>query len=504
MDIDNDDYRRLCEVSDKLLQDVEINDALVAIPFMHIIKAHPVLLQQYEPILSKGSGRKSRVLKNILRSARFTLEKFGLGLGIASNDVGYSAFGKTDVNLDVLFISHYINADHHGISADFYFGNLPRKLSEAGYRVGIVHINHTSQGISELARFWPEDGISRYFLGRSCHPVHTHDCLNQIADISKKLKDIAGSSPADSFYACFCRFASAAAKSRSTLENMAIARNFRALLALVSAKLVVFTHEGQAWERLFCAELKRLSPGTLRMGYIHTGLFATQHSLLKDMPDIYCPDRVATTGDIALDQLREAAYYRIDKTSVLGSHKIDHLREIFSPKENICLVLPEGLIEECALLFRFSLELARQYPDIVFIWRLHPVVTFAQIASKNHDLRQYPDNIVQSNNSYEEDLERSKWALYRGSTAIIPALAARVRPIYVQQKDEVNMDPLHRLKVWKQSVNDPVDLAPIFKNWGTDTDKDIKEYSVAREFCRRFYRPFDMEKITSLLPNNFN
>jgi hypothetical protein len=458
MGISTDDYRRLCEFSDRVLQDCVLDDALVANPSLHIIRAHPVFLRQYESVLAESSGRAVSRLKAFIGYIRFSLDKLGLIPRLTRDNSGYSVAGHSADNPDVLFVSHYINAAHHGLPKDFYFGNLPIKLRFAGYRVGIVYINHTTHDIADLAKHWPEDGISRYFLARSCSVEDTHDCLLQAAAMAEKLKGMAVSNQEDAKYSGFCRLASVTAKSRVTLGNLSMARNFGNLLKVVSPHLVVFTHEGQAWEKLFCAELKRNSPATIRMGYIQAALFATQHSLLKKLPDLYSPDRVATTGEIALNQLREAEYYRIETITVLGSHKIDQFSGDAQQKERICLVLPEGLIEECVLLFRFSLEAARQNPDIVFIWRLHPLLTFEEIASKNQEFRHLPDNIIQSNDSYEADLARSKWAIYRGSTAIIPALAARVKPLYLHQKGEINMDPLHRVDSWRKSVSSVSDL----------------------------------------------
>jgi hypothetical protein len=112
-----------------------------------------------------------------------------------------------------------------------------------------------------------------------------------------------------------------------------------------------------------------------------------------------------------------------------------------------CLVLPEGIVEECRILFTFSLSCARACPEVRFIWRLHPIMSFDKLVRRVPVLGNLPSNIEISAQTFEEDIARSSWALYRGSTAVVTAAANGVTPIYLEQPGELSIDPLFEIRV---------------------------------------------------------
>ena len=63
-----------------------------------------------------------------------------------------------------------------------------------------------------------------------------------------------------------------------------------------------------------------------------------------------------------------------------------------------------------------------------------------------NDQIKFPKNLIISNNRFEEDLNNSKYVIYRGSAASIQALAANKVVIYLNISGEINIDPLYMLK----------------------------------------------------------
>ena len=105
------------------------------------------------------------------------------------------------------------------------------------------------------------------------------------------------------------------------------------------------------------------------------------------------------------------------------------------------------------MLFSFSLKCAQQYPQVNFIWRLHPLFSFDALAAKNKIYKSVPDNVVLSDKELVQDLDRCHWVLYRGSSAVIQAVVAGLRPIYFHVSDQMKIDPLYELDEWKNIVD---------------------------------------------------
>ena len=74
-----------------------------------------------------------------------------------------------------------------------------------------------------------------------------------------------------------------------------------------------------------------------------------------------------------------------------------------------------------------------------------------------------PKNLIISKNSFDKDLEKSKYVIYRGSAAAIQALSLNKIIIYLNFINELNIDPLYMLKnkFYVQKIDD---LKKIFFN----------------------------------------
>jgi hypothetical protein len=145
--------------------------------------------------------------------------------------------------------------------------------------------------------------------------------------------------------------------------------------------------------------------------------------------------------------------------------------------------LPEGIPKECEILFNFSFQCAISMPEIEFIWRLHPIIKIDDLVRYGLDLGNIPSNIEISSNNFEADIARSKWALYRGSTAIITAAANGVIPIYLAQVGELSIDPLYEMEDSHPLINN--------RNQFISTLKTAVLNPKLMDYCAQFYSPFD-------------
>jgi len=247
------------------------------------------------------------------------------------------------------------------------------------------------------------------------------------------------------------------------------------------------------------------------IGYQHAALFRLQHAIRRNLAREYNPDHILTAGAISKAQLESAPGLQGISISVLGSNRtfkgatINGVRPIHPDQveqldNSACLVIPEGIASECYLLFEFSLACAQKCSDIQFIWRLHPVVTFKSLLAQNPKLRNLPRNIVLSQSTLEEDIARCRYALYRGTTAIVQAVAAGLRPIYLQLPDEMTIDPLYELKGWRTYVKTIEDFRRVIRR---DQDRLVadseSEFRFAEGYCSDFFKSLNPSALESAI-----
>ena len=222
----------------------------------------------------------------------------------------------------------------------------------------------------------------------------------------------------------------------------------------------------------------------------------------------YNPDMIFTSGPIQKKQLDSSLPKKIP-VNVLGSRRCfdkkamsHYSRNELSMKNDIqkaCLVIPEGIESEIHLLFEFSLKCAWQYPHVNFIWRLHPLFSFEVLTARNRTYRSVPGNIELSDRELDIDLNRCNWVLYRGSSAVIQAVVAGLRPIYLHVPGQMRIDPLYELDEWKIEIETTKDFMSVLRGSACDGGR---HYQKARDYCLKTYVPFDYSTIINTLSRN--
>ena len=135
-------------------------------------------------------------------------------------------------------------------------------------------------------------------------------------------------------------------------------------------------------------------------------------------------------------------------------------------KTNKCLIIPEGIYSECLKLFKFSYECSLLNKNLKFIWRVHPVIDIKKVLFEmNLNFESLPRNIIISKKkNILKDIFKSKFALYRGSNAIITAIKTGITPIYLDTLNGPNIDLLRLYKKYNNYVNNPKQLADLIIN----------------------------------------
>jgi len=143
------------------------------------------------------------------------------------------------------------------------------------------------------------------------------------------------------------------------------------------------------------------------------------------------------------------------------------------------------------------LRCANKFPTMKFIWRVHPILNIEEISTKLFSNNKLPENIHLSKSTLEDDLNKAKWALYRGTTTIVQAVLSGVFPIYFDTQD-FNIDPLY-------SVNDEIfyikndfefhDLVANFQNIDHINSSLLK----LKNSLKDFYTPINLNVLYSTI-----
>ena len=90
----------------------------------------------------------------------------------------------------------------------------------------------------------------------------------------------------------------------SILKNLRHVSQLMKCIYKLKPKIVIFTFEGHAWERLLNYQIKTLDQNIKTIGYQFSVLKKNQIGILRNLKKKYNPDYIATTGSITKNYLK--------------------------------------------------------------------------------------------------------------------------------------------------------------------------------------------------------
>jgi hypothetical protein len=506
-------YRELCEACDSLLLSNDVQPETIAVSWLHVIREHPVFLKSYADLFSRPKTWHSRA-KKIAKIAQYAVGCLRqIFRAVLFPGDHWRVSQSPDEQIDILFISHLLNESDIKNSADFYFGNLPEKIYEKGFRVLVALIDHTGNSNSSHELVWCERLCPRLVFSTRLDFQGELSIFRKLRKESIRIRKVSRKTQSDLFRAQVFSQASIEAMSSGSRAALRISEQVKRLVLATNPKMLIATYEGHAWERMAFSAARDVSAGVMCVGYQHAAIFRLQHSALRMLGKKFDPDLVLTAGAVSQRQIVGVLAGQGVKALTLGSNRafskpiqsevlisgVD-VGEQLKPSlatSNVCIVLPEGILSECKLMVDFSLRCAILMPEIRFILRLHPIVTPEMLLRELPSLHSRPANVEFSNISFEEDMKRASYALYRGSTAIVKMACYGVQPVYLTQSDEMTIDPLYELADHRVSVASPEDFKrKIFSEKPTIRDNEQDKMAFA-SYCADFYLPLDPEVIAA-------
>ncbi|MDA0328574.1 MAG: hypothetical protein O2958_06160 [Gemmatimonadetes bacterium] len=473
-----EEFSAVTAACDLLLRGSGPSVEAVAIPWLHVLNEHPSNLARYEDLLLPRAPMPQYLRRAIRIGKRQLKAQWDAPMLLPEAPSG----------VDVVFFSHLLNVDMLDREDDFYFGDLQAALEARGLTSVMVLFNQTGVAGGDLAgRVARSLPSGRFLLPSADRLGQDLRTLRGLRPTAGVLNGVARKAP-DRLLRRVAKQAAYHALDVGTLSNLSLHRRVGELVALLRPKAVVVTYEGHAWERMVFHAARQAFPEVNCVGYQHTILFPRQHSALRRLGKGFDPDIILTVGE--LNRARLLSRLPEVDVQVYGSHRASMTSDPpRASRPTRCLVIPDGILSECEVLFDFAIACSLALPDIEFVLRTHPVMPFSSVARARRRFQRLPSNVTLSRGgAIRDDATKCRWVLYRGSSAVVASTMGGARPIYLSLGEgELDIDPLGELREWRRVVRSPSDMARIVAEDSNAGEGQLqKEALPAVQYCASF------------------
>jgi len=449
------EYKKICKYSDKVLLSKKSNYVTHAISSLHVLKEHPELIRQYSDISIKNFKKNNFFRKSIFFFLNFFSEK---------KNFYQKKNEKKNDKIDYLIISPLINSKFLNLKEDFYFGNIEKKLKE---KLKVVLVLRNFTNIRSKKLFVKLNNKNRIILSSRS------DIFSELSFVFLLLREYIYFKFNFKYfkYLSILDFA-------SIIANLRLAKQVIEIIKITNPRIVLFTFEGHAWERVLNRAIKNYSKKILTAGYQFTVITKHQHSLFRPLKLGYNPDYIFTTGEITKKKFIDKYRRKVVAIESIGSNKFIKINKKKHLRSSV-LIVPEAFESETKKMLQFSIDSANAFPNKKFIFRMHPMYSKFSILSKTI----LPENLIISKQNLNKDMEESRFLIFRGSAVVFQACMNNILPIYLKSKNELNFNPM--LEVFPNILNikTTTDLTKIFLN-----KKLNKHKLILKKFSNKFFK----------------
>ena len=401
----------------------------------------------------------------------------------------YFANKKFLKKIDCLIISSIIHEDNIEGLKDFYYGNLQNNLQE---KYGLKTLT-AYRNFSKLSN----KVIYKKLKNKECNVILSKriSIINEISLIFQTLKEylIFKIFRKTNIDINFINFFTIPPNLRISIQILKLVKNYK-------PKIIIFTFEGHAWERVLIKKIKSNINNVILAAYQFSVISNNQHSIFRSLQNNYNPDIIFTSGELTKKLFEVKMTYTNTKLYVLGSNKHNNSIKKYNIDNNkYCfLITPEAYEEENKILLKFAISCAHLFKNIKFIFRFHPSMTnhkslINEVGLEKINLNR---NFIFSNSNLKKDFDRATHIIYRGSATVFEACSRGIFPVYYNYNNETNINPLYQFYDKELAVNIPEDLEKYF----------LKKYvSLYRnhflKLTNKYFSPMKENIIYSILNN---
>ena len=443
----NDYFSKREKYKNYILNEKKLSNTIKSISLLHTIKLHPFYLKLVR------NERVSFYIKKIIK--KLTIE--------SSKKIIFFfqyIFSKKKIilNKDILIISHLTNKNVFNSDDDAYFGNLEKIFKKNKLSCAKIFINHSDESSINLNKKIRSNRLvlDDYVNYKTSLTIFYKKivCIFEIIFLifNKKINSL------------FLKDLLISLFEHQTNFALKMSYQIHDMIKFVKPKIVIFTYEGFSWERQCIQTIKKIDPNIKCIGYQHTIITDYHKSIFKSIKGFYNPDIIWSSHVSSTKILKKKIKSKKIKIKYFGNLKKLFLKTKKITNNNTFLILPEGIELDCTELFKFSLLCAKQNKNFKFIWRVHPVININKILKMLKTNKYFlPKNVFLSNQSFSEDLAKSSFIIYRGSSAVINGVLNMLYPIYYDINKNKNFDPLKNFFKMKNYASSTRDLFNLVK-----------------------------------------
>lgn len=341
----------------------------------------------------------------------------------------YLKFLDKKSNSDFLIVSHLINEKHLKNKDDFYMNNFEYLLRKNNVNYDLLLLNNTGKTSNELKFSNRINKITFPLYGNIFEECYLF--IKRIQFLIYSLFFFRNSFKNNFLIylvVCFSAF------HPQYRFNQLICLYLKKILLYKKYRYILNTYEGHAIDRMIKSLCKLNNNKIYNFGYYHGSYFDNLITCKNKISNFLFPDYIFVSNT----DVKKIFYKKKFKVFKINKNKISVLK--YTAKDEICAVLPEGVISEVILFINNITLLAKNNRNIKFIFKLHPVLEsnseiidkFKKLKSKNMYLT-FDRNFL---------LKKSKWCIYRGSSSVIEYVNNGTFPFYLDLPKEKNTDPL--------------------------------------------------------------
>ena len=386
---------------------------------------------------------------------------------------------KDKVKKDILIISNIISKDN--FIKDIYFGNLDKLLDVNNIKNIKVLRNFTNKKSSEISHLLKKKQI----------------LLSKRVDYAKELKFLLLTFREYLIFIFLNKYKKIKnfIKLRDFISipaNLRLINQIDKVLTINKPKIIIFTYEGHAWERLLIRLCKKKYKDLITIGYQFSSIKKDQIGIFRKLKDNYNPDFLATSGEFTKKQmLKEINFSELFK---LGSANFTN-RKTKLNKSIDMLVALDSDENELIKMVKFCVNFSKNNKKFKIVLRYHPIYrNNPKIINRIFSEVNNVTNIKVSSNSLNEDLTKSKYLLFTDSAIGITCLKYNVIPLFFQNKFSKNIFDNKFPK--KYIISNNINLESILKN---KNKNNFKKYF--NNYQNKYFEKFNLYNLKKILGN---
>ena len=279
--------------------------------------------------------------------------------------------------------------------------------------------------------------------------------------------------------------------SSENLNNLIIADQVYKFILLFKFNKILFTFEGNAWERILIYKIKESKLKCKIIGYNHTGIYKYHNAIRKNFKYNLSPDEIFCISKYSYNEFIKLNLIEKNQIKIIGYlnniYKSKKTKDLNYDKKDI-IFLPTAEEDECLDLFNLLINFIKHNKGNNCIFRLHPMTdkkTKLYIEQKIKSIKEKV--IISINSDINKDLNKSFIAIYRDTSSIIYAAINRTLPVYFKNDEYLENDIISKDYKKNISINNYEELNNLISNIKKN-NIDKKNIESIYNFCDEYYQ----------------